>query len=367
MPDQSDLIKMCGCPWIRVERKLIDSIHPLFITTMWLARILRKWTTWIEYADRQGHLKELVKIHYRGECYYIRLDYNERIEDSIENYVLSIDHVDDQIQHFTLFIQQYKALGGTKSQFAVRTQTNTIHLFYNTIVQPNIVCPESAEADAIQKDKLRVGNIFKISIYASVYMAFCDDYPAMVVKQICDSDAVEGILLEAKILRHLNNTPGVLEFMHMIINEHSQAIGFATKYIKGINLQDAMNDHSTFDKDKVIVRMVEIVIDIHKRNVVHGDIKLDNFMLTPDDDAVLVDFGVSSFINGEKSPNILSNRAYAAPELGDDFETTIQSDIYSLALAIKQIKNTPNLAPYLSATPEDRPDLSELLHAIRGI
>ncbi|GED97100.1 serine/threonine-protein kinase [Gordonia crocea] len=91
-------------------------------------------------------------------------------------------------------------------------------------------------------------------------------------------------------------------------------------------------------------RVVSIVDDVaqaldaaHAAGLVHRDVKPENILLTASDFAYLVDFGIARAADGSephltKLGTAIGSIAYLAPEIFDDHEATVASDVYSLAV-----------------------------------
>ena len=90
---------------------------------------------------------------------------------------------------------------------------------------------------------------------------------------------------------------------------------------------------------------------IHAEGIVHRDIKLDNILLNAKGDAVLIDFGVSRYVQGNikrevgventfvagaddaARKQVLGTSGYLAPEILRGEEATAASDVYALGVA----------------------------------
>jgi serine/threonine-protein kinase len=87
-----------------------------------------------------------------------------------------------------------------------------------------------------------------------------------------------------------------------------------------------------------IVRQVAAALDAaHAQGVTHRDVKPENILITGDDFAYLVDFGIAR--SGEDAGvtqvgMAIGTYRYMAPERFSDSEVTYQSDIYSLACVL---------------------------------
>ncbi len=75
----------------------------------------------------------------------------------------------------------------------------------------------------------------------------------------------------------------------------------------------------------------------HRAGVIHRDIKPENILITGDDFAYLVDFGIAAAATDQqltKTGTAVGSRRYMAPERFADDETTYRSDIYGLACVL---------------------------------
>ncbi len=108
-----------------------------------------------------------------------------------------------------------------------------------------------------------------------------------------------------------------------------------------------------------IVRQVAAALDAaHASGVTHRDVKPENILITGDDFAYLVDFGIA---RAGTDPGLtqagmaLGTYKYMAPERFSDNEVTYRSDIYSLACVLGEC---------LTGTPPYRADsIERLVHA----
>ncbi|MFH5232629.1 serine/threonine-protein kinase [Antrihabitans spumae] len=87
-----------------------------------------------------------------------------------------------------------------------------------------------------------------------------------------------------------------------------------------------------------IVGQIAAALDAaHADNLIHRDVKPENILITGDDFAYLVDFGIVRSDNDSKLTSLgetIGSYAYMAPERFDDVPTTGGADVYSLACVL---------------------------------
>lgn len=108
--------------------------------------------------------------------------------------------------------------------------------------------------------------------------------------------------------------------------------GILMEYIDGRSLTDFMTEKPSLrERRRVFSQILEAVEYLHKKGIIHNDIKPDNILITNNGNNLkLIDFGLSDddahFLL--KTPGCTA--AYAAPELLAHRKTDARSDIYSL-------------------------------------
>ena len=96
------------------------------------------------------------------------------------------------------------------------------------------------------------------------------------------------------------------------------------------------NDYNTF-----ISKLIKPIYYIHKNNVVHLDIKLENYLLTHNNEFMLIDFQVSDYHNNlynhlDSLKYVVGSNHYVAPEV-KELAFCKSSDIYSLGCILHMI------------------------------
>ncbi|MCF7800153.1 hypothetical protein K9M16_04100 [Candidatus Babeliales bacterium] len=89
---------------------------------------------------------------------------------------------------------------------------------------------------------------------------------------------------EAKILTYLKNCSCVPQLIY------SNSSILITEYIEGKLLIEITKTVSFFQQIKIIIQIINSVIQIHKQKIIHSDIRLWNFILGKNNKLYLIDF-----------------------------------------------------------------------------
>ncbi len=111
---------------------------------------------------------------------------------------------------------------------------------------------------------------------------------------------------------------------------------FVMEYVEGQNLEKYVKDNGPLSAARacqIICQVATALEEAHRHNLVHRDIKPSNILLTPDDQAKLLDFGLAMHFRGRMTvPGvILGTIDFMAPEQARDASSVdVRADIYSL-------------------------------------
>jgi serine/threonine protein kinase len=128
---------------------------------------------------------------------------------------------------------------------------------------------------------------------------------------------------------------------------------FLEKLMNGMKEQQAM---------LVLYNLVRVVEEIHFNNVAHKDLKPENIFVDPTSFRVcVIDFGLSSIIDGRGDKKYCGSPLYMAPEmLQKEPYDPVQSDIWSIGVILYEMLLGNN--PWSHA--ENLEDLIDLLYRI---
>ncbi len=189
---------------------------------------------------------------------------------------------------------------------------------------------------------------YKISKYLTstdftdVYLGIKDKTCAIIkilqTKSDTDQKRISRFFHEAEIMKKLShkNIPKVYDFggkkdLQYIILE----------YIDGYNLRELIKDQSNLLKNyiSIILKVCDILGYIHKKGVIHQDIKSRNIILTKDGDVKIIDFGLA--YEKDKYSIKVRERAgtphYMSPEQVKGYRGDERSDIYSLGVVMYEL------------------------------
>jgi response regulator RpfG family c-di-GMP phosphodiesterase len=111
---------------------------------------------------------------------------------------------------------------------------------------------------------------------------------------------------------------------------------FAMEYVPGQDLEEYVTEHGPMSVTKacdLAYQIASALAEAHKHNLVHRDIKPSNILVTPEDQAKLLDFGLARhFRHRHTEPGvILGTIDYMSPEQAQDASSVdIRADLYAL-------------------------------------
>lgn len=157
-------------------------------------------------------------------------------------------------------------------------------------------------------------------------------------------EVAERFARERRILAALE-CPGIARLYDAGVDDQGVPY-FAMEYVQGETLIawcDA-RDLDVAERVRVFVQVLEAVSRAHAQQVVHGDLKPSNVLVTAQGEVRLLDFGVARMLQDEASAPALTRAygrpltpEYASPELLHGESIDARSDIYSLGVVLHEL------------------------------
>src|SRR5581483_7488417 len=128
-------------------------------------------------------------------------------------------------------------------------------------------------------------------------------------------------------------------------------------YVQGHDLATLLRRDGKFPIARAlpIARQIAAGLEAaHEAGVVHRDLKPANIMISADDLALIMDFGISASTEEAASGGIIGTLEYMAPEQGTGKTVDGRADIYAFGLILYELVTGPRLVS--TTTPQERVD-----------
>ena len=149
-----------------------------------------------------------------------------------------------------------------------------------------------------------------------------------------------------KRLQREAHSAGRLQEPHVVpIHDYGEIDGLLyvdMRMIDGTDLRKMLKRYGPMTPARAvaIVRQVASALDAaHESGVMHRDVKPENILITRDDFAYLVDFGIANAATDEKLTELgtaVGTYAYMAPERFTNDEVTYRADVYALTCVLHE-------------------------------
>ena len=139
---------------------------------------------------------------------------------------------------------------------------------------------------------------------------------------------------------------GRLQEPHVVpIHDYGEVDGLLfvdMRMIDGTDLRRMLKEQGPLSPARAValVRQIAAALDAaHQSGIMHRDVKPENILITGDDFAYLVDFGIANAATDEKLTELgtaVGTYAYMAPERFSTDEVTYRADVYALACVLHE-------------------------------
>ncbi|KIO27223.1 hypothetical protein M407DRAFT_73475 [Tulasnella calospora MUT 4182] len=141
---------------------------------------------------------------------------------------------------------------------------------------------------------------------------------------------------EADTWRRLKH-PHVLEFLGTYKPEAH--LYFVSPFAKNGTLLEYVSDRPGINRVRLLCETSDAIDYLHRENVVHGDIKASNLLISDDGDVLLCDFGLAKSTYAQTSTALKGAGTFRwqSPELWDNEPRTFASDVYAFSMTIVEV------------------------------
>ncbi|KIM59265.1 hypothetical protein SCLCIDRAFT_1217818 [Scleroderma citrinum Foug A] len=162
----------------------------------------------------------------------------------------------------------------------------------------------------------------------------------------------QKLMREASLWADLDD-PNVVPLLGMVYDMVPRGVpSLVSPYYQNRNLKDYMKRNRTQLSYSQMLDMTYQFASgleyLHKSNIVHGDLKPDNIMISDGGEVVISDFGLSRILDaaGFTTKNFYGSVRYTAPELlgfggpsgsSQPIRTTMDADIWAFAITSTEV------------------------------
>lgn len=200
------------------------------------------------------------------------------------------------------------------------------------------------EAGEILKGKYKIEKLLGQGATGKVYLCKNIELGNLwAVKYIYKKNTKIKLLAEIDILKKLNHVslPKIVDVI-----EDDSGFYLVESYIEGTPLDKLLKEKGSFDEETVIEwakQLCDALSYLHNMKpypIIYRDMKPHNIIITTDNKAVIVDFGIAREYKGQNTKDtiIAGTPYYAAPEqLTAEGATDNRTDIYSLGVTLHHL------------------------------
>ena len=199
------------------------------------------------------------------------------------------------------------------------------------------------------KATYKVINFLGEGSFGRAYLAQCDnDNNKYVIKQITlegmDDEEKRETFNEAKILKKLDH-PNIIKFKEVFLQRQPKpALNIVTEYADGGDLDQKIKKQKKvpFPEAQILDYITQICLalqHIHKKKIIHRDLKSGNIFLMKSGIVKVGDFGIAKGLQStwEKAKSFVGTPYFLSPEIINNQPYDNKSDIWALGVLLYEL------------------------------
>lgn len=211
---------------------------------------------------------------------------------------------------------------------------------------------------------------------ADVYLAFDTILHRDVAVKILKSDLSNDDVSLERFKREAGATtqlfhPNIVEVYD--VGDDNDKHYIVMEYIKGYTLKQLIKKRGAISYKETVWIMKQLasaLLEAHRNNIIHRDVKSQNVLVKDDGTIKLSDFGIAlagDAMQITSTNSVLGSVHYLAPELSKGKQATMQSDIYSLGIVMYELLTGD--VPFKADTPIQvaLKHIRETIPSVKGI
>ena len=199
------------------------------------------------------------------------------------------------------------------------------------------------------KATYKIINFLGEGSFGRAYLALCDnDNNKYVIKQITlegmDDEEKRETFNEAKILKKLDH-PNIIKFKEVFLQRQPKpALNIVTEYADGGDLGQKIEKQkkTPFSEAQILDYITQICLalqHIHKKKIIHRDLKSGNIFLMKSGIVKVGDFGIAKGLQStwEKAKTFVGTPYFLSPEIINNQPYDNKSDIWALGVLLYEL------------------------------
>ena len=179
---------------------------------------------------------------------------------------------------------------------------------------------------------------------AEVYRAFCHKMQRTVAIKVLkeeyndNADFIKRFTQEALAAAQLSH-PNLVNVYEV---EHTDGFYYIVmEFVDGITLKEYIHQKGKLEQREAVGIAIQVangLAEVHRRGIVHRDVKPQNMIISSDGKVKLADFGIARMVSTETmSQEAMGSVHYISPEHAQGKATDARSDLYSLGICLYEM------------------------------